>query len=413
MSRIKLILTVWLGVATFVGVKATAGDREGKLLPIFQVVRFPNDVCTGTTRNGTCFTAEECSSKGGVNEGSCASGFGVCCVIKLACGGTTSNNNSYIVQSGVTALSSPCSYSVCPCSTDICRIRYDFTTHTLAQPVVVTAVAAAGAAAIQTYSAAIGDCITDTFSINAPGLYGSPIICGSNSGQHMVLDSSGSECQLVNFHIGGSTTTTRSWDIYVTQYTCAQEDIGGPQGCLQYFSESSGTIKTFNYLTTNTAAATDAATTHLQNQHYNACFRRAKGMCYICYISFGAIGTSFGLSVSDDATATKSMVGTACATDYITIPGGTAIAAAAATAVTADTVYRYCGRILATEAGKIATDVATVSVCSRAYPFTLGVVTDNTEVCTDDAANKADICEHNNLPSGTLGFALDFKQFAC
>ena len=27
------------------------------VLPIFQVVRFPNDVCTGKTRNGTCFTA--------------------------------------------------------------------------------------------------------------------------------------------------------------------------------------------------------------------------------------------------------------------------------------------------------------------------------------------------------------------
>ena len=44
------------------------------VLPIFQVVRFPNDVCTGTTRNGTCFTAEECSNKNGVNEGACASG---------------------------------------------------------------------------------------------------------------------------------------------------------------------------------------------------------------------------------------------------------------------------------------------------------------------------------------------------
>ena len=32
-------------------------ERESKVLPIFQVVRFPNDVCTGTTRNGTCFTA--------------------------------------------------------------------------------------------------------------------------------------------------------------------------------------------------------------------------------------------------------------------------------------------------------------------------------------------------------------------
>ena len=32
-------------------------DRTAKVLPIFQVVRFPNDVCTGSTRNGTCFTA--------------------------------------------------------------------------------------------------------------------------------------------------------------------------------------------------------------------------------------------------------------------------------------------------------------------------------------------------------------------
>ena len=48
-------------------------------------------------------------------------------LVKLGCGGTTTANNSYIVQSGVTSLSSPCTYTVCPCSTDVCRIRYDFT----------------------------------------------------------------------------------------------------------------------------------------------------------------------------------------------------------------------------------------------------------------------------------------------
>merc|ERR1711881_240273 len=58
--------------------------RDGKILPIFQVVKFPNDVCTGSSRNGTCYTSEECSSKGGSNEGSCASGFGVCCVFALS-----------------------------------------------------------------------------------------------------------------------------------------------------------------------------------------------------------------------------------------------------------------------------------------------------------------------------------------
>ena len=33
-------------------------NREAKVLPIFQVVRFPNDVCSGSSsRNGTCYTA--------------------------------------------------------------------------------------------------------------------------------------------------------------------------------------------------------------------------------------------------------------------------------------------------------------------------------------------------------------------
>ena len=51
---------------------------------LFSMGRFHNDACTGTgTKNGTCYTAEECGEKGGNNEGSCAQGFGVCCVCKL------------------------------------------------------------------------------------------------------------------------------------------------------------------------------------------------------------------------------------------------------------------------------------------------------------------------------------------
>merc|ERR1711963_80372 len=161
-------------------------ERSGKVLPIFQVVRFPNDVCAGTTRNGTCFTAEECSNIGGTNEGSCASGFGVCCVLKLSCGQTTSQNNSYLVQSSVTTLTSPCTYKVCPCSSDICRIRYDFTAHTLASQSTFTA-AQDPADTVLTQNYAIGDCTTDQFSIGAPGQMGSPIICGTNTGQHMII----------------------------------------------------------------------------------------------------------------------------------------------------------------------------------------------------------------------------------
>lgn len=68
---------------------------------IFNIVTFPNDPCDAGSKNGTCYTKyltnelfkykymygqnssfsfrEECSNKGGTNDGSCASGYGVCC----------------------------------------------------------------------------------------------------------------------------------------------------------------------------------------------------------------------------------------------------------------------------------------------------------------------------------------------
>ena len=54
---------------------------------IFSVVRFPNTACIGTDTNqsnGTCYTSEECSRRGGSAAGSCAGGYGVCCSCKLS-----------------------------------------------------------------------------------------------------------------------------------------------------------------------------------------------------------------------------------------------------------------------------------------------------------------------------------------
>ena len=121
---------------------------------MFHVNALQNDMCiSGANRNGTCYlgirkpeskwkfqgfwsqvlkcfsTADECTMHGGTPSGSCASGFGVCCICKnsvlqtqnlnkhwvgsisnpwnlssipvqLSCGATTSQNNSFIVQVG-------------------------------------------------------------------------------------------------------------------------------------------------------------------------------------------------------------------------------------------------------------------------------------------------------------------------
>ena len=53
------------------------------IVNIFSIVRFPNNPCQGTDSNGTCYSAEECSHRGGSSVGSCASGYGVCCTCKL------------------------------------------------------------------------------------------------------------------------------------------------------------------------------------------------------------------------------------------------------------------------------------------------------------------------------------------
>merc|ERR1719400_2591711 len=99
----------------------------------------------------------------------------------------------------------------------------------------------------------IGDCVDDSFNIVGSGGFGSPIICGDNTGYHMILDSdpSSTECHTLNFNIGGK-TTSRNWEIYVTQYGCDQQDKAGPDGCLQYYTATASNIQNFAFPPTAT-----------------------------------------------------------------------------------------------------------------------------------------------------------------
>ena len=49
----------------------------------YNIFLFQNDMCVGSSsRNGTCYTESECEDKSGTAAGSCADGFGVCCISK-------------------------------------------------------------------------------------------------------------------------------------------------------------------------------------------------------------------------------------------------------------------------------------------------------------------------------------------
>merc|ERR1711935_555824 len=135
MALEKLCLSITL-IIGFLSATTLAEERNAKLLSLFNIVTFPNDPCDADTKNGTCYTTEECSNKGGTNDGSCASGYGVCCTFSLSCGSTIAENNTYW-ESGGSEVGS-CGVTICPCSTNICKLRLDFDTFVITGPSTLT-----------------------------------------------------------------------------------------------------------------------------------------------------------------------------------------------------------------------------------------------------------------------------------
>lgn len=417
--RILLLVAIY----SFATAYSEEGPRDGKL-SIFQVVKFQNSVCTGSSRNGTCFTAAECSDLGGTQDTTCADGFGVCCVVTLGTDGTSSVNNTYIVQTSSDLTSGSHVYTICPCSDDICRIRYDFTSFILNGPVSVSTlgVNAGHSASLSTgVVGSVGDCAVDQFTISATRGTGSPLVCGTLTGDHMIVDSNGVDCSKVNLNVGG-TSSTRALEIKVTQYRCGEE-MGGPPNCLQWITgQTSGRVKNYNFPDLTPGTNVPSNTVHLSNQDYQICIRRETGMEYICYITCRDVAPSagttantaetaqetFGISESNAAIAVAS-IGTRCSTDYITIPGAGLVAIASASGISSapEIATKFCGRLFGTAQDIIAT-VDAISLCTNSVPYKVGVHFDDDEKCSALASGAN--CEIEVAPGGITGFALCWTQ---
>jgi len=421
-------------------------DKTKKAIGIFNIVKFNNDVCdTGNAMNGTCYTAEECTNRNGVASGSCADGYGVCCVITLTCGATTRENCTYLSQdmSATPARDSDdsrsCSYTICPVTSDVRRIRLELTAFVIEGPFAPALDGAAGATAAGATAdtgTAIGQCRGDQF-VAATGLGSSPIICGTNAGQHMILDTDGTMCVKAMFTFSTSGNVQRSYRIHNVQFG-GNNDMGGPTGCLQYYTGEMGTVNSFNWNGVG-------AGVHLANQHYDVCIRQRADACRICWApittgrfaavvgppAFPAAQGSFGVSngASGAATpmsgfgATCDIVPAAMATqssDFVTILGGNA---AATNIIDAMLVAGeggndvFCGRYFNQAPLGASTDV---TICSRVTPFRLGVHFDGHEAVAaagafamehlDEASGKA---AANDATLGVFGFSLGFRQMAC
>jgi len=418
-----------------------SGEREDRQFSLFNVIKFPNDLCLGSgSLNGTCYTATECTSLGGTSSGTCASGFGVCCVFSLACGGSTSANTSYaIINSFNTATDTdPCIYKFCKNNDDVCKLRIDYETMVLTSPTTD--------ATAYNNGGNFGRCDTDTLTVLVPGSVSPPVICGYNTGQHMWVPASDS-CVTLNINIDtASTATTRSWTISVTQYECGNL-MAPEENCLQYHTATTGTIASFNWDTSKTSnLKTELITqSHLADQYYDICIRRTRGYCAVCYspqiihtvpTAIATEGSSFGVSAASAPAPTISIANGAACTgittshataasavgfgDYITIDNAQDGVGTAATQGT----DKLCGILF--NASPTATESDTATVCSYVTPFRVGVHFDSSEAIgappTVAAADNYNAIENaaqgpgttsNGAGTGTNGFWLAYWQNTC
>lgn len=396
---ILLIFTVILAEGYADESKPIETDRSGKILPVFQIVRFPNDACviSGGTKNGTCYTAEECSNKGGTNGGSCASGFGVCCTFTLGCGATSSENCTYFEVA--TAPTGPCAGKVCKCNSNICQMRLDFTNFAITGPSTVsTSIGLLLAGDINVTAGKKvsnrGNCFTDAFSVSGGTIV--PELCGTLTGDHLYFDTT-QDCHDLNLAIGQkgvgvTAAATRSFNIKVTQISCNSDQLA-PEGCLQYFEGTSGTgiIKTFNF---------DNGI-HLANQFQQICFRREAGNCRICY-SADAVG-DVNLGGKGTKIVTKGDLGccgygadgmkSTGAYDCILIPGAEAKDNGAMAPDCQAGGLKGLG---------VVTGATAATVCSKTQPFRIAFKSDGFEYTTEAIG---DIASH--------GFKLRYWQMTC
>merc|ERR1711971_1373264 len=393
-------------IVIFAAILTVATAKEAKAFSLFNVATFQNDACTSTSittqdgaRIGQCFTAEECTAKGGTASGGCAMGFGTCCLFTQdTCGGTVENNCTHIQNDGFpTALTGTaqaalpnCNYQINKAQEDVCSLRLDFLSFNIQAG---DFAAAGGGGQIGTMDS-LGAC-RDTFAViaNTNGA-NTPVICGQNEGQHMYVDiGPGATASSTIGFTFVALAAQRSWEIKVTQLECGNA-MTPPDGCLQYHTGTAGQLTTFNY-------AGNAP--HLADQDYNICIRQEMGMTCTVYTVCDAIagqGLPFSLSnldaaVPPAAATAKGASDFLCTEDYIEISGSSEICGASVL------TNKYCGDVLTTETTVAGTD--NNPICDCTLPFRVGIHTDGVMDATPAANEDAGGAQ-------SRGVCLDYKQ---
>jgi len=233
--------------------------------------------CTGSSSGsaGTCYTSYNCDGKGGTADGTCFESFSVCCVIEAKSCGSEINDVIGTIRNPTYPGSfdgpGTCSYTVNKQS-GYCQLKVEFIDVSLAAPVA-------------------GECGNDTLTITGDPVT-TPTLCGSLTGDPtMIIPMSSVSSVDVSFAIANDTS---KWDLKVTQVSCTDADLA-PAGCLTYDTETSGTLKSWNY---------QSGVGHLINgQRYTHCLKYTAGFCDVAF-------TDNGFEMGDGAVTIGSIMNT-------------------------------------------------------------------------------------------------------
>jgi len=339
-------------LAVFLLKICSAADLRNARFSLFSVVAFPNDECTTETATdnefykGVCYSEQDCGSNGGTASGSCASGFGVCCLFRISdCPSTINQNISYIQNANFpasfTVASTTCDYEVTG-NSDICQIRLDFQTAVLDQP------------------SSTGTC-SDVLTVTSPSSANPPTLCGTFTDTHMYVETGRSSTAAKVTVQTSSGAAIRFWNMKLSLIGCFNP-IRAPTDCVQYYTSTSGEIKSFNF-----------GSGLMTNLRYDICIRQGLGYCSFEVHQTTSSPDGFFLGTSSTAAAT----GSNCAAAYVMI-GTNAI------------TDRFCGGELNAENG----NESPGSIVGDILPFRIRVST---------TGNQED----------TSGFDLSYQQRGC
>ncbi|KAJ0183295.1 hypothetical protein K1T71_001271 [Dendrolimus kikuchii] len=247
-----------------------SNGTKSRFLEVFQIVEFDHVSCTSSSGlDGICLHEYKCHVDGGAVIGTCADGYGVCCVNLYTCEGSTSTSTSWFTNPDFPSPSTGrmlCTFTLNKATDEIKQIRLDFLSFEMLPP-------------------AAGACQQDQFVISGQNMNSIiPILCGINTGQHVYLEVSDVDGP-IHFSIQTISLESRLFSIKVSQLTSA-DDLAAPTGCLQYFKDSEGFLESFNYRDISDIAAVRVPS-YSNNLNYAICIQRAAESCSVTYTTAG------------------------------------------------------------------------------------------------------------------------------